>query len=235
MDQINSQNDKREILSDWRSQVADAKNFDMKVDYDYKKLINHFENVKANIDNINPFEFLAGTFDLMKAFMKLGSALSVGFSDISTKVERWREIILKDYTEKELNDLQSIMEKEIFLKLHMCNGDNNSSQGFKKKTGFNKYVSGTRTLLRLNWFLHFVSQTFKNIANTRESFSSCLKKAYSLVLAPHHGWVVKQSVSIAMSFAGSSKEPALKAFFGMNFLINIIQVVLCLTKSQKRR
>jgi hypothetical protein len=222
MDKLTSNIDKQEISSDWRSQVADAKNFDMKTEYDYKKLINHFEIVKANIDNINPFEFLAGTYDLMKAFMKLGSALSTGFSDISTKVERWREIIIKEHKEKELNDLQSIMEKEISLKLHMCNGDNNSSQGFKKKSGFNKYVSGTRTLLRLNWFLHFVSQSLKNMANTTDSFSSCLKKAYLQVLAPHHSWVVKQSVTIAMSFAGSSKDPAMRAFFGMIFLINFV-------------
>jgi hypothetical protein len=150
----------------------------------------------------------------MKGFMKIGSSLSMGFSDISTKVERWREIVNKELPEKELNSLQLIMEKEISLKIHTCNGENNSSQGHKKKTQYHTYISGTRTLLRLNWFLHFISQILKNMLNTNDQFNTCIKSAYMEVLAPHHSWLIKQSVSIVMNFASSKRDPALKAFFG---------------------
>lgn len=219
----NSQTTETVASSDWRSQVADPKNFDTTKPYDYNKLINHFNKVKDDIEHINPYEFLAGTFELMKGFMKLGSALSMGFSDISSKVERWREIIIKDFPGKELNDLQSIMEKESNLKIHLCNGDNNSKLGFNKKTPYHSYISGTRTLLRLNWFLHFVSKTLRNMLETEYPFNKCIKNAYIEVLAPHHSWIVKNSVSVAMGFAGSKRGPALNAFYSKIVFINFIK------------
>jgi len=211
MDSTNSKTN-----TEWRSQIEDQKNFDTKSQFDYNKLFNHFEKVKADIEHINPYEFLAGTFEIMKGFMKLGSGISMGFSDISTKVERWRQVIIKDMPDKDLNDLQAYMDKEISLNIHTLNGDNNSDLGHKKKSQYHKYISGTRTLLRLNWFIHFISTILKNMLNTTDGFSTCLKHAYTEVLAPHHSWLIKKSVGVAFSFATSKRGPALMAFFGKN-------------------
>jgi hypothetical protein len=201
--------------TNWRELILDDKNFDSTVVYDYDKLLKHLDSIKSSLDNINPYDFMSASFEMTKAFSMLGSALSMGFSDITTKVQLWRDLVKTYYNEESFNSLQDIMGKEIELKLHMCNGDNNRSNGFGKTTQYYLYVSGTRTLLRLNWFFDFISTIFKNILNSKDVFSTCIKNAYYEVLAPHHSWLVKQSVGMALNFAGSKREPALTAFFGI--------------------
>lgn len=202
--------------SGWREKLIDDKNFDKNVAYDFSKLIGHFENINKDLDHINPYEFIAGIFEFTKAFFTLGSALSMGFSDITDKVKIWRALFKVNYTDVVYCDLQTVMEKEIQLNIHNLNGENNSKLGHKKgKSEYYEYTSGSRTIVRLSWFLNFLHNIFRNLLDTDDAFNSSLKKAYNEVLAPHHPWLVRKSVGVAFGFASSKRGPALKAFFGI--------------------
>jgi hypothetical protein len=58
----------------------------------------------------------------------------------------------------------------------------------------------------------FICQTFKKISETNLPFNACIKNEYKEFLAPHHSWIVKNSVGTALGFASSKREPFLKAF-----------------------
>lgn len=196
----------------WRKKLLDDKNFDQKVPYDVDKLISHFNNITQDLDHINPFEFFSAIYEFTKAFSRFSSALSMGFSDITEKVQTWRNLF-RMYPDENISDIQTLMEMEIKLGLQSLNGDKNSSFGLKKGTPYYTYVSGCRTMVRLSWFLNFLYKTFKNMLSTEEAFSSCIKNAYNEILAPHHPWLVRNSVSLILGMAGSKREPALEAFF----------------------
>lgn len=198
----------------WRDQIANDGNFDQKVTYDVEKLVADLEIVVKNLNNIRPFEFLQAIYEFTKAFSILSSSLAMGFSDITTKVNICRSLF-KLYPD--CNDMQALMEKEIELKVHDLNTENNSKKGFKKPSPYANYESGTRTMLRLTWFLHFLHLTFRAMANTNEQFNTIVKQAYNDALGPHHTWFVRNAAKIGFGFAPSKKEPALKAFFGNLF------------------
>jgi hypothetical protein len=107
-------------------QLADNKNFNQIVYYDVDKLINNFQKCVYNLKRINSFEFLSGVNEFMKAFSLLSSVLSMGFSDITEKVKIWRDLFINEYKDDSYNDLQFLMTKEIELKIHKLNGENNS-------------------------------------------------------------------------------------------------------------
>jgi hypothetical protein len=201
--------------TNWRNDIKNDNYFDQKNAYDVDKIIRNFECCVNNLEKINPFEFLSGIYEFTKAFSILSSALSMGFSDITEKVQIWRNLFIESYTEDSINDLQALMTKEIELNIHPLNGENNSKLGFKKGNIYFKYVSGCRTMLRLSWFLNFVSQVLKKMSENKLPFNTCIKNAYHEVLAPHHPWIVKTSVGVALGFASSKRGPALKAFFGI--------------------
>jgi hypothetical protein len=70
----------------------------------------------------------------------LSTAISVAFSDITSKVDIWRGLFKNNY--KEAKSIQEVMQKEIDLKLCELNGENNSKLGHKKKTEYYTYTSG---------------------------------------------------------------------------------------------
>lgn len=205
-----------EKRNDWYSKLIDDKNFNANEPYNYNRLIDYLTAVSEDLDHIKPFELLAGIFEFTKAFGQLSTALSVGFSDITSKVDIWRKLFIDYYKEKE--DIQSVMITEVMVGIHELNGENNSSLGHKKNTPYYNYTSGTRTLLRLSWFLNFLQTIFKNMLETNEPFNNCVTKAYEVVLAPHHPWLVRKGAGLALSFAPKDRKNALKIFFGNNHL-----------------
>jgi hypothetical protein len=202
-----------ESTSNWREQIADDNNFKQKVPYDVDNVILTFEKLTSDLDRMNPYLYCSVMYEFTKAFGNLSSALSMGFADITEKVGIWRNLF-KTHTEDEVTDLQTLMEKELKYGLEKCNGDNNSKVGHKKGTTYYKYVSGCRTLVRLTWFLHFLTKTLQNMLDTKDGFDKCIKGAYTEVLAPHHPWLVRTSVGVALGFASSKRNGAYKAFFG---------------------
>lgn len=201
------------ITTDWRKDFLDDKNFEQKTPFNYDLCISLLEECGKDLENLNPYLLMRPIWEITKAFRALSTALSVGFSDITSKVEVWREIIKTYY--KEEQTIQQIIEKEISLNIHELNGENNSDKGHKKKTPYHYYVSGTRTLLRLTWFLDFFSTIIKNSFDLPDkSFSECIRAAYDSALAPHHPWLVRKASAVGISLAPSKREKGMKAFFG---------------------
>ena len=201
-----------EKSNDWYSKLLDDKNFNANDIYNYERLIKYFTAVSEDLEHIKPFELLAGIYEFTKAFGQLSTALSMGFSDITSKVDVWRNLF-KNYF-REQKDIQSVMITEVMLGIEELNGENNSSLGHKKNTPYYSYTSGTRTLLRLSWFLNFLYTIFKNMLETNEPFNNCVTSAYDAVLAPHHPWLVRKGAGLALSFAPKDRKNALKIFFG---------------------
>ena len=205
----------KKSTTDWRTDLLDDNNFEQKTEFNYELCVTLLEDCGKDLENLNPFLLLRPIWEITKAFRALSSALSVGFADITDKVNVWRSLIKDHY--KEANSIQEVIEKEVSLSLHELNGENNGDKkyGHKKKTTYYEYVSGTRTLLRLSWFLDFFNNIVKNCNEQADkSFSDCIKISYDKCLAPHHPWLVRKGAAIGISFAPSKREKAMKLFFG---------------------
>lgn len=198
--------------NDWRTLLQDDKNFSKREEYNLNNLIKSFEATCLDLDNIQPFEFLSGIYEFTRAFKTVSVALSMAFSDITSKVEIWRELYRDHY--KTENTIQEVVITEVTLGFAELNGENNDKLGHKKKTKYYTYVSGARTLVRLSWFMNFMFVLFRNMANSNEAFNISVKKAYDEILAPHHPWLIRKSASLAMGVAPLKKGPAVKVFFG---------------------
>jgi len=202
-----------ESTFDWKKEFFNNDNFEQNKPFNYDLCVTYFEEAAKDLNNLNPWFLFRAIWEITKAFKALSTALSVGFSDITSKVEVWRTIIKENYSD--CNTVQEVLEKELNLKIHELNGDNNSDFGHKKKTQYYTYVSGTRTLLRLTWFLDFFNSILKNSeVEKTKGFNDCIRMAYDKALAPHHPWLVRKGAGIGISLAPSKREKAMNAFFG---------------------
>ena len=88
-------------------------------------------------------------------FPKFSTALGIAFKDITDKVA-----IIRANNKRFPGHVGflSFIKMEMEKKIHMFNGDNNSK--LKAPEEFKHYTSTARTLLRMMWFLTFVSVTF---------------------------------------------------------------------------
>lgn len=201
------------IVNNWLNELLDDNNFEQKKPFDYELCVSMFEECAKNTDKLNPYLLLRPIWEITKAFSALSSALSVGFSDITSKVNVWRNNIKNYY--KNSNTIQDVIVAEMNKNLEKLNGDNNSKLGHKKKTEFYEYVSCSRTIVRLQWFLDF----FNNIIiialeNEKKGFNDCIRDSYDKVLAPHHPWLVRKGAGVGISMAPSKKEKAMKSILG---------------------
>lgn len=69
-----------------------------------------------------------------------------------------------------------------------------------------KYVSGSRSLLRLMWFLDFLSALLGRLLQDKTELKECATTAYEEALAPHHPWIVRKSIGAAMYFVPSKEK-----------------------------
>ncbi len=203
--------------NNWYKKLIDNRNFNSDEPYNYDRLIGYFSCVTEDLDHLKPFELLAGIYEFTRAFGQLSTALSIGFSDITSKVDIWRNLFKDFYIDSK--DIQSVMLTEVMMGIHELNSENNSSLGHKKNSPYYTYTSGTRTLLRLSWFLNFVYNIFNNMTETNDPFNTCVTNAYDTVLAPHHPWLVRKGAGLALSFAPRDRKNALKIFFGKNLFL----------------
>lgn len=201
------------VNTSWKSDFLNDANFEQNKPFDFELCVGLFEECGKDLEKLNPYLLLRPIWEITKAFKALSSALSIGFSDITTKVQVWRDNIKKYYGDA--NSIQEVIEKEIELNLVKLNGENNTDLGHKKKTEYHNYTSSTRTLLRLSWFLDFFNNILKNTLNLHEkAFSDCIKISYDKVLAPHHPWLVRKGAAVGISMAPSKREKAMKALLG---------------------
>jgi hypothetical protein len=207
----NNKNKDKNIDNDWYDKLINDKNFDSKLPFNSDRLFDYLESAAEDPEHLKPFEFLGAIYEFTRAFGELSSALSMGFSDITSKVEIWRILFKKFY--KNCTDLQSVMITEVMMGIHELNGENNYYLGQIKESPYYTYVSGTRTLLRLSWFLDFLRNIFKQMIYSDNAFNLCVTNAYQDVLAPRHPWLVRKGAGLALSFAPKDKKFAMKIFF----------------------
>jgi len=196
---------------DWQLEFLNDNNFEQKSAFDFDLCYGLFVEASKDMDNLNPFYLLRPIWEITKAFKALSTALSVGFSDITSKVQVWRDIFKNHYPDAK--SIQDIMQREEELKIHDINGYNNSDKGHKKKTKYYEYTSGSRTLLRLTWFLDFFNNIFRfSLDHPNKGFDKCIGMAYDKALAPNHPWLVRQGAWIGINMAPSKRSKALIAF-----------------------
>lgn len=201
--------------SKWREALEDDNNFDQNIPFDFKTISFKLQKASENPENLNPFYSLSAIYDFTKFFKDISSALSMGFSDITEKCELMRQRF-KEYTDAE--SIQDLCNKEIELELYKLNGTNNKSLGHYKDE-YSNYISGCRTFLRLLWFLEYLIDVFENIIKDdgNGEIKKILGDSYNRVLAPHHGFLVRKAVSVALSFSKAGNvSDIVKLIFGYN-------------------
>ena len=201
--------------SKWREYINDDNNFNQEVPFDFKSISFKLQKASLVPDKLNPFYTISSIFDFTKIFSKISSALGMGFSDITTKSQIMRERF-REYPDA--TDIQYLLNRELELGIHTLNGENNKSLGHKKDK-YAKYVSASRTFLRLLWFLEYLIDIFENVLKDdgNEGIKKILGDSYERVLAPHHSFLVKRAVGIALSFSNTgSVAHIVKLIFGFN-------------------
>jgi hypothetical protein len=200
--------------SKWREYLKDNKNFNQDVPFNFKDIYSKLQVASENPEKLNPFYTLSAIYDFTKIFYQISSALSMGFSDITKKAEQMRK---KFDVYPESNDIQELLGKEIQLGIYQLNGNNNSSLGHGDDQYYN-YVSACRTFLRLLWFLEYLIDIFESILKDDGSTSAkkILGNSYDKVLGPRHSFLVRNAVSLALTFSSTGNvEEIVKLFFGV--------------------
>ncbi len=198
---------------DWEKELKNDANFDQKVPYNIDKIESALTNACKDLDHLNPYYTLVAAYEFTKFFEKISSSLSMGFSDITSKVEKMRR---KFNRNPECKDIQKLITKEIELDIYKLNGNNNEKFGYKKDSEYGTYCSASRTFLRLLWFMEFLVEIFKTILADRkdDTIKKIIGDSYDKILSPRHTWLVRRAVGAAMFFGVSgSKEDAVKIIF----------------------
>lgn len=193
-----------ETISDpskWRVYIKNDNYFNQNVPFDFRTI--YFKLIKAaeTPNNLNPFYTISAIYDFTKFFNQISTALSMGFSDITEKSQIMRQRF-NEYPNA--TDIQNLLIQEMQLNIHKLNGDNNGSLGHRN-TRYSKYISATRTFLRLLWFLEYLTDIFESVIkdNGNGPIKTILGDSYNKVLAPRHGFLVRKAVGIALTFSSA--------------------------------
>ena len=198
----------------WRPLLEDDKNFDQAVPYDIKKIEEKLTIASQDLEHLDPYYTLSPIYDFTKFFDKISSALSMGFSDITKKVNQMRG---KFRLYKDAENIQQLLGKEIALDIHRLNGQDNAKMGHKDDE-YKNYHSACRIFLRLLWFMEYLITVFKKILNSKEnSVKKILGSSYDEILSPRHTWLVRKAVGAAMFFSVSgTKDDIVKICFNVD-------------------
>jgi hypothetical protein len=198
----------------WKALLEDDKNFDQKVPYNIKNVEEKLIIASQDLEHLNPYYTLSPIYDLTKIFYNISSALSMGFSDITTKVGQMREKF-KEYPN--VTNIQQLLGKEIELDIHRLNGQDNAKMGHKDDK-YKNYHSACRIFLRLLWFMEYLITVFKKILDSKEnSVKKILGGSYDEILAPRHTWLVRKAVGAAMLFSVSgTRDDIVKICFNVD-------------------
>jgi len=189
--------------SKWRDYIKDNNNFNQQVPYDFKQIFYKLQRASETPKNLNPFYTISATYDFTKFFKEISSALSMGFSDITEKSEIMRQRFEQFPNATNIQDLLT-KEMEFGNNIYKLNGDNNKILGHGNGQ-FSKYISATRTYLRLLWFMEYLIDVFESLL--KDDGNGPIKKilgdSYNKVLAPHHPFLVRKAVGIALTFSSA--------------------------------
>jgi hypothetical protein len=171
-------------------------------------LAKNLEEVNKNLADIPTEAWNNAMLEFVKIFNQMGSAMSMAFNDITSKVG----IVRRNC--KTWGDLKggiiTMIRHELALKIHILNGENPKLAPDPKYAG---YESTARTVLRLMWFLDFTSTMLSNINDDRKiAMSSAAKNAYNVALGPHHPLLVRTGAGLAM-MAAPNRDKLLGGLF----------------------
>ena len=198
-------------MEESKTKLLDDNIFSHNTLFNYDFFLENIDAVNKDLYKLKSYEFLVMIWELTKLFNQLSTSLSVAFSDITDKVNIWRNLFKNEY--KEYYYLQDVVEKEIILGIQELNGENNKRKGHLKGTQYYLYVSGTRTLLRIIWFLDFMIHILNYLLTTEDSLSKCVKISYEKALGIYHPWYVRSAAAMGLSFISSSRTPLIKIMF----------------------
>ena len=187
-------------MSDWKALFNDNSNFSQDKPYSLAAILTKLDKV-TDLEHFNPYYLLSPLYDFTKIFGKISAGLAIGFKDITEKVDLMRAIF-KGYPD--VDNIQDLVKKEMELGIHTLTGKNNKDKGHGKDA-YKKYISASRTFLRLLWFMEFLIRIFRKICtDDAKSLKEILKESYEEVLSPRHTAVVRTAVGAALTFAGKN-------------------------------
>jgi len=119
----------------------------------------------------------------------MGTIFSFVTSDVHNKIANLRHHLASDVGEH-YTTVEKMIEYEVANGIIVESNISSEEQ------------SGSRTLLRLHRALEFLILLFYELAqssaDSTESFSTLVGRAYSATLANHHPWIVRSAVYIAL-------------------------------------
>ena len=223
----------KEEQPNWRELLKDDNNFSQEVPFDFKSIYTKLQKASETPEQLNPFYTLSSINDFTKIFKEISSALSMGFSDITSKCGKMRKKF-EEYPYAK--DIQDLLRTEMSLNIHKLNKDNNKKLGHGDDE-YKDYVSACRTFLRLLWFLEYLIDIFENVLKDdgTGAIKTILGNSYDKVLAPHHTFVVKNAVKFALMFSSAgSVSKNVNIIFGFkeynDEAKNVVQSTLDLMK-----
>ena len=101
--------------------------------------------------------------------------------------------------------LFTLIDTEIILGIHCCNGENNDK--YTKDSKYKHYESAARTMLRMMWFTDFLVFMFEKLCNDRNCYTStALSEAYEKAFGKHHSWLIRTGAKAAMFSCPNRKD-----------------------------
>ncbi|XP_075166610.1 ceramide-1-phosphate transfer protein [Haematobia irritans] len=163
--------------------------------FDIEKVTKVFQECLRDEDDVIMDDYLNAYEEINKFFLLLGSVFGFVSSDVRTKID-----ILTTFRKGTENADKFVTFKTMILY--------EVDSGLLKDS---KYVSGSRTLLRLHRGLEFIYEFLTQLADLAEDVKvqQTCKAAYENTLAKHHTWVIRKGAVVAM-YTLPTKEELMK-------------------------
>ncbi|XP_072375838.1 ceramide-1-phosphate transfer protein [Diabrotica undecimpunctata] len=165
--------------------------------FDIKIVKNNFEASLLDDDDVRLQEYLDSFDELNKFFTLMGRMFGFVSKDLKAKID-----ILRKFIEESQENFISAKSMIIYEK---------ENDLLNKK----KYVSGSRTLLRLHRGLDFIRlflEKLKDIKN-EEGTSTICRSAYDQTLSKHHPYLIRSGAQVAI-YTLPTKEVLLERVCG---------------------
>ena len=156
----------------------------MTEDFDYGRLLDLLAQASVDLQSIPYRPFVSALSEFAKAFAYFGLALNFAFDDIAAKAS----IIISNFQDiGKFQDLQSMIRDEI-------------NKGIERDNS-KEYISTARSLLRLLWFMDFLTKVLELVfADPEAHLATLVRHAYELTLAPHHSLGLRTAARIAIRY-----------------------------------
>lgn len=157
--------------------------------FNLENLLSHLRQAAENLDDIHFYHFSEAMLEYSNSFSFLGMALSMAFSDITTKAHTIQE----NFKNSSFTGLQTMILDEIARGVEKVHTD--------------KAASTARTILRLLWFFDFLKELITNLMTQPSwSLSKACTVAYDSALGPHHPWPVRFAAKLGIKTVPSKQE-----------------------------